>query len=131
MLDQICSKRIFPFKNRKCQHHHRIPHIQIIPGTKFHINRKFWILGSNLPRKVFSVKRGKSEHYHYQVCSKTVFSVKNRKNKHSQWILNIWISLGINISLNWLLLTEDLLKKSISNCKQKKTTWALKSAYSN
>ena len=36
-LDQICPRKIFMVKNRKSEHHHWIPHIQISLGTKFQL----------------------------------------------------------------------------------------------
>ena len=34
-----------------------------------------------------------------QICIKSVFPIKNRKNKHHHWILHIWISLGTKFQL--------------------------------
>ena len=39
-LDQICPRKIFMVKNRKSEHHHWIPLIQISLGTKFQLKLK-------------------------------------------------------------------------------------------
>ena len=36
-LDEICPRKIFMVKNRKIEHHHWIPLIQISLGTTFHL----------------------------------------------------------------------------------------------
>ena len=42
-LDQIYSINIFLFKNRKSEHHHWIPHVQISLSTKFQLKRTILI----------------------------------------------------------------------------------------
>ena len=61
-----------------------ILHIQISLGTKFHL-KKFWILGTNLPKKSISSRKQKSGTFAC-VC------VCYLKSEHHHWILHIWIT---------------------------------------
>ena len=40
--DQIRPRKIFMVKNRKSEHHHLIPHIQISLATKVQLSWQFW-----------------------------------------------------------------------------------------
>ena len=59
--DQICPNVAVLVQNRKNEHHHRVQLIQINPDTNFRLkNRKFWLFGLNLLKKIFSsLKRKK------------------------------------------------------------------------
>ena len=52
-LDQICPRKIFMVKNRKSEHHHWIPHIQISLGTKFQLKLTILIFLTRFTQKGF------------------------------------------------------------------------------
>ena len=83
-LDQICPKRVFLVKNRKSEHHHWIPLIQISLGTKFQLKLTILIFWPDLPKKGFSGLKQKKWTPH-------IFYI----------ILHIQISLVRNFSSNW------------------------------
>ena len=59
-LELIFWKRIFLAQNSKTEHYHSIPHVWIRVGTKFTLNKHFWVFGLSLPRKgVSRVKQKK------------------------------------------------------------------------
>ena len=89
-------------------------HIRISLDMKYRLKLKILIFWTKfVPKKVFSVKNGKSEH-HY-------------------WILHIQISIATKfpLKLTILIFRANLPKKGISGQKQKKWTSPLNSAYSN
>ena len=82
-----------------------ILHIQISLVWNFSANWQFLLFGSNLHKKLFPVKNGKSYHHH--------------------WIPHIQISLLVpNFCFNWQFwfFWPDLSKKGFSGLKQKKWT---------
>ena len=130
-MDQICPRKIFMFQNRKSEHHHWIPHIQISFGTKFQLKLTilifFW---PDLPKKgVSGLKQKKwTPHIFYIIVyiqtglarnfssnwqfrfvvpnlPKKVFGVKNRKSEHHPGILHIWISLATKFQLKLIILS--------------------------
>ena len=58
-MDRICAKRIFPFKNKKGDHHHLILHIWISLATKFQLQLIILTFGPNLPKKHSSNQKQK------------------------------------------------------------------------
>ena len=52
-LDQICPRKIFMVKNRKSEHHHWTPHIQISLGTKFQLKLTILIFLTRFIQKEF------------------------------------------------------------------------------
>ena len=90
-LDQIYSINIFLFKNRKSEHHHWIPHVQISLSTKFQLKRTILI---------FYIISAQTDNFNLlnQICPK-VFPSENRKRGHHHGILHIWISLGTKFQL--------------------------------
>ena len=46
-------KKVFLVKNRKCEHHHWIPHIQINLGTKFQLKLTILIPSTRFTQKAF------------------------------------------------------------------------------
>ena len=84
-LDQICPRKIFMVKNRKSEHHHWIPHIQIsLLVPNFCFNWQFWFFWPDLSKKSFSRLKQKKWTQH-------IFYI----------ILQIQINLVRNFSLNW------------------------------
>ena len=83
-LDQICPRKILMVKNRKIEHHHFIPHIQVSLGTKFQLKLTILIFWPDLPKKGFSGLKQKKWTPH-------IFYI----------ILHIQISLVRNFSSNW------------------------------
>ena len=76
----------------------------LVPGLT--LNWQIWILGPNLPEKVFLVKNGKYKHHH--------------------GILHIQISHGtkFQLKLTILMFRPNMLKKGISRLKQKTRNFA-------
>ena len=58
---------------------------KLILVLNFSFNKQFWFFGGNFPKRILVVK--------------------NRKNEHNHSILHIWISLGIKIDFEQLVLT--------------------------
>ena len=78
-------------KNRKSEHHHWIPLIQISLGTKFQLKLTILIFWPDLPKKGFSgLKQKKSTPHVFYII-----------------LLRIQISLARNFSSNWQLLFLD------------------------
>ena len=107
-LDQICPRKIFMVKNRKSEHHHWIPFVQISLSTKFQLKLTTWQLlffWPDLPKKGFSGLKQKKWRPH-------IFYI----------ILHIHISLVQNFSSNWQFwcFGPNLTKKGISSWKQNK-----------
>ena len=117
-------------KNRKSEHHHWIPLIQISLGTKFQLKLTILIFWPDLPKKGFSGLKQKkwTPHIFYIILHiqislvrnfssnwqfwffgpnlpKKVFPVKNRKSEHHHGILHIWISLGTKFQLKLIILS--------------------------
>ena len=131
LLNQICPRKIFMVKNRKSEHHHWIPHIQIsLLVPNFCFNWQFWFFWPDLSKKGFSGLKQKkwTPHIFYIILHiqislvqnfssnwqfwffgpnlpKKVFPVKNRKSEHHHGILHIWISLGTKFQLKLIILS--------------------------
>ena len=58
---------------------------KLILVLNFSFNKQFWFFGGNFPKRILVVK--------------------NRKNEHNHSILHIWISLGIKVDFEQLVLT--------------------------
>ena len=129
-LDQICPRKIFIVRNRKIEHHHCIPLIQISLGTKFQLKLTILIFWPDLPKKGFSgLKQKKWTRcifyiiLHIQIglvrkfssnwqfwffgpnLPKKVFPAKNWKREHHHWIPHIQISLGTKFQLKLIILS--------------------------
>ena len=117
-------------KNRKSEHHHWIPLIQISLGTKFRLKLTILIFWPDLPKKGFSGLKQKkwTPHIFYIILHiqisllqnfssnwqflsfgpnlpKKLFPVEKRKNEHHHGILHIWISLGTKFQLKLIILS--------------------------
>ena len=160
---------MFPFSNRKSEHHRGILHIQISLGTKFQLkltilifwakfaqkeylqwktekvnitiefwifelvlvpnftlNKRFWILEANLPKKGIFSQKEKNEHHHWILHIRNSLGIKfhfkqtilnfgtkliqkgyfgqNKKSEHHHWILYIRIVLGTKFQLKLKIL---------------------------
>ena len=148
-------------KNRKSEHHHWIPHIQISLGTKFQLKLTILIFWPDLPKKGFSGLKQKkwTPHILYIILHiqislvrnfssnwqfwffgpnlpKKVFPVKNWKSEHHHSIPHIQISLGtkFQLKLTILIFLTRFAQKGFFWSKTEKvnTTYFLhNSAYSN
>ena len=68
-MDQICQKKVFPVENRKTEHRHWIPHIQVSVCTKFHFKQTTWNFGPKFAQNwVFIDESGESE-----LCSNSAY----------------------------------------------------------
>ena len=133
LLNQICPRKIFMVKNRKSEHHHWIPFVQISLSTKFQLKLTTWQLlffWPDLPKKGFSGLKQKkwTPHIFYIILHiqislvrnfssnwqfwffgsnlpKKVFPVNNRKSEYHHRILGIWISLGTKFQLKLIILS--------------------------
>ena len=117
------------FKNRKSEHHHWIPHIQISLVPNFTINWQIWFFWPGLRKKGFSglkqkkwadlilyiilhiqisLVRNLSSNWQFWFFGpnlpKKVFPVENRKSEYHHGILYIWISLGTKFQLKLIIL---------------------------
>ena len=54
------TQRVFPSKKNK--NYHRILHIQINLDSKFQLQKRIWIFGTNFKRSKLSVENTKNEH---------------------------------------------------------------------
>ena len=154
-LDQICPRKIFMVKNRKIEHHHWIPHIQIsLLVPNFCFNWQFWFFWPDLPKKGFSGLKQKkwTPHIFYIILHiqislvrnfssnwqfwffgpnlhKNIFLVKNWKSEHHHWIPHIQISLGtkFQLKLTILIFSTRFAQKGFFWCKTEKanTTYFL------
>ena len=114
-LDEICPRKIFMVKNRKIEHHHWIPLIQISLGTKFQLKLTILIFWPDLPKKGFSGLKQKKWRPH-------IFYI----------ILHIQISLLRNFSSNWrFLFFGSNLHKKVYPVKNRNWTSPWNSAYLN
>ena len=105
--------------------------------------KKFWFVGPNLTKKVFSIQNRANEHYHRiphirislgiklylnhtiltfrtKLVLKRKFTIQKRKFEHHHRIQHIRISLDTEFHLKHttLIFGPDLLKKSIFGPKQ-------------
>ena len=121
--DQICPKRVFWVENVKSKHPYWIVHIRIFLGTKLQFKPTILKFGTKFAQKVYFQLNMKKVNITMEFCIselvwvpnvtlnsieywdkiylKRVFSVENKKNEHTHWILHIQSSLGTNFSLNW------------------------------
>ena len=157
-LDQIYPRKIFMFKNRKSEHHHWIPHIQIsLLVPNFCFNWQFWFFWPDLSKKGFSGLKQKkwTPHIFYIILHiqislvrnfssnwqfwffgpnlhKNIFLVKNWKSEHHHWIPHIQISLGTKLTI-LIFLTRFTQREFLwSKTEKMNTTYFLhNSAYSN
>ena len=75
------QKGCFPSQVEKREHHHWILHVRISYVLNFSVNWQFWLVGPNLPKRVFHLKNRKIEYHHR--------------------ILGIRIKLGTNFQPNY------------------------------
>ena len=103
-MDQTCPKRVFPIEKGKSKQHHWILNWQlIIFWTKFTEERYYQTKTEKVNTTIgfcifqlvwfpkFTLNNFDSLG---QICLKRVFPVKNRKNQHHHWTLDIHISLS-------------------------------------
>ena len=135
-------------KNRKSEHHHWIPHIQIsLLVPNFCFNWQFWFFWPDLSKKVFSGLKQKkwTPHIFYIILhiqislvwnfslnwqfwflglklSKKVFLVKNWKSEHHHWTPHTQTSLGTTflLKLTILIFLTRLPQKGFSCSKTEK-----------
>ena len=127
-------------RNRKSEHHHWIPHIQISLGTKFLLKLTFFFNFSSLKQKKWtqhifyiilhiqiSLVRSFGSNWEFWFfrphLPKKVFLVKNWESEYRHWIMHIQSSLGTKFLLKLTILIffrPDLSKKGFSGLKQKK-----------
>ena len=113
-LDQTCPRKILMVKNRKIEHHHFIPHIQVSLGTKFQLKLTILIFIDQIYRlkqkkwtpHIFyiilhiqiSLVRNFSSNWQFyfldQICTKRCFRSKTEK-------VNIIIEFRILKSVSW------------------------------
>ena len=148
VFESSCSHlKIFTVKNRKSEHHHWIPHIQISLGIKFPLKLTILIFLTRFAQKGFyGLKQKKwTLHIFYIILHihiilvrdfssnwqlwffgsnlpKKVSPVKNRKSGNHHGVLHIWIGLGTKFQLELIILSflTKFTQKDISSRKQNK-----------
>ena len=148
VFESGCSHlKIFTVKNRKSEHHHWIPHIQISLGIKFPLKLTILIFLTRFAQKGFyGLKQKKwTLHIFYIILHihiilvrdfssnwqlwffgsnlpKKVSPVKNRKSGNHHGVLHIWIGLGTKFQLELIILSflTKFTQKDISSRKQNK-----------
>ena len=67
-IDKIFLKKVFPVKNRKSEHLHRILYIGISAGTKFQLKLTFLILRTKFVLKVYFRSKNKKVNNIIELC---------------------------------------------------------------